>query len=175
MKIEGDRIYLRPIAMSDADGTYPSWLNDPEVCRYNSHGEHLYTAEMAREYIARTIGNCSLEVFAICVKKSDQHIGNISLQQISSNNRSAEFAILIGDSCVYATGIGYEAGKLLLQYAFTHLKLHRIYCGTHADNIGMQKLALKLGFVQEGKRRDAIFKNGQFADIVEYGILDQDL
>ncbi len=171
MKLHGQRIYLRPLEASDAEGSYPNWLNDPKVCQYNSHGDTLYTCEMARAYIASVTNNPACCVFAICLISNGQHVGNVSLQQISQKNQSAEFAILIGDSSVYSTGIGYEAGQLLLTYAFTTLKLHRIYCGTHVENIGMRHLALKLGMKQEGIRRDAIFKNNQFADIVEYGIL----
>jgi RimJ/RimL family protein N-acetyltransferase len=36
----------------------------------------------------------------------------------------------------------------------------------------MQKLALKLGMSEEGRRREALWKNGIFADIVEYGLLN---
>lgn len=174
MKIEGDRIFLRPLELSDAEGNYPKWLNDPEVCRYNSHGDIFYTSEMAREYISHVVNSSAVEVFAICLKENDLHIGNISLQQISVKNRSAEFAILIGEPSVYGSGIAFEASNLLIDYGFKILKLHRIHCGTHAENIGMQRLALKLGMSLEGKRRDAIFKSGQFADIVDYGLLYND-
>ena len=172
MRLEGERIYLRPLEPRDAEGAYPAWLNDPEVCRYNSHGDTLYTREMAQSYIASVIDNPSYAVFAICLRDGDRHVGNISLQQISAKNRSAEFAILIGEPSVFGQGIGYEAGELLVDYTFNTLKLHRLYCGTHAENIGMQHLALKLGMSEEGRRREAIFKNGQFADIVEYGLIN---
>ena len=174
MKLEGRHIYLRPIALSDADGAYPSWLNNPEVCRYNSHGETLYTKEMAQSYIKSVMENPNTAVFAICLRADDRHVGNIALQQISLKNRNAELAILIGEPSVYGKGIGYEAGKLLMEYAFGTLKLHRLYCGTHHENKGMRSLAEKLGMTQEGYRREALFKNGQFADIVEYGILNHD-
>lgn len=172
MTLQGDRIYLRALGLSDADGNYPNWLNDPDVCRYNSHGETLYTTEMAREYILHLHNNPSIRAFAICSNDTDTHLGNISLQQISAKNRSAEFAILIGEPAIYGKGIGYEAGKLIIDYAFNTLNLHRVHCGTHIENIGMQNLALKLGMLQEGIRRDALFKNGHFADIVEYGLLN---
>jgi RimJ/RimL family protein N-acetyltransferase len=172
MTLQGNQIYLRLLELSDADGNYPNWLNDPDVCRYNSHGEALYTREMAKAYITSISNNPSIQVFAICEIQNNQHIGNISLQQISAKNRSAEFAILIGEPSVYGKGIGYEAGKLVLNHAFNTLKLHRIYCGTHSENIAMQHLALALGMEQEGIRRDAIFKNGQFTDIIEYGLLN---
>lgn len=172
MRLTGQQIYLRPLKLSDCNGSYPNWLNDPEVCRYNSHGDTHYTTEMAIAYIKSITDNPVYAVFAICMYNTDQHIGNISLQQISTKNQSAELAILIGESYVYGRGIGYEAGQLILTYAFESLKLHRIHCGTHIENSGMQHLALKLGMKKEGIRRDALFKNGQFADIVEYGILD---
>lgn len=174
MKLKSQQIYLRPLELSDSDGSYPGWLNTPEVCVYNSHGETLYTSEMAHAYITNTLNNPTIQVFAICLNHNDQHVGNISLQQISAQNQSAEFAILIGEPSIYGKGIGYEAGKLLLEYAFTTLKLHRIHCGTHIQNIGMQNLALKLGMTKEGIRRDALFKNNHFADIVEYGLLYND-
>ena len=37
----------------------------------------------------------------------------------------------------------------------------------------MQKLALKLGFEQEGVRKEALFKNGHYIDIIEYGKLNK--
>jgi len=172
MKLTAERIYLRPLEPDDALGDYPNWLNDPEVCRYNSHGDTVYTREMALEYIRSTTDNPACKVFAICLLENDRHVGNISLQQISAKNKSAELAILIGDPSVYGKGIGYEAGKLLIHYAFTLLHLHRVYCGTHAENSGMQKLALKLGMKEEGRRLEAVFKNGKFADIVEYGLIN---
>lgn len=172
MKLEGKQIYLRPIEINDAEGNYPNWLNDSDVCRYNSHGDTLYTREMAKAYIASVTDNPCFAVFAICLHEDDRHIGNISLQQISTKNRNAEFAILIGEPSVYGQGIGYEAGELLVDYAFNTLKLHRLYCGTHSENIGMQHLALKLGMREEGRRHEAIFKNGKFADLVEYSLLN---
>lgn len=174
MKLEGKSIYLRPIEMSDANGAYPTWLNDPEVCRYNSHGDILYTCEMAQSYIKSVMDNPNTAVFAICLHEDDRHVGNIALQQISTKNRNAEFAILIGDPSVYGSGIGFEASRLLFDYGFNSLHLHRIYCGTHYENKGMRSLAEKLGMNQEGYRKEALFKNGQFADIVEYGILNHD-
>jgi RimJ/RimL family protein N-acetyltransferase len=171
MRLEGKRIYCRPIEINDAEGNYPNWLNDPDVCRYNSHGDITYTREMARTYISSVTDNPAYAVFAICLRENNRHVGNIALQQISTKNRSAEFAVLIGEPSVYGQGIGYEAGKLLVDYAFSTLKLHRLYCGTHAENFAMQHLALKLGMSEEGRRREAIFKNGKFADVVEYGLL----
>jgi len=170
-KLEDKDITLRALCLDDAKGEYPSWLNDPIVTQFNSHGEKIYTKKMAIEYISSVQNSSTHHVFAIVYK--EKHIGNISLQNISKQNHSAEFAILIGDTSSYGKGLGLRAGTLLINYGFNTLKLHRIYCGTSLNNIGMQHLAQKLGMKEEGRRIDALYKNNTYVDIQEYGMINK--
>lgn len=172
--LEGKKIILRPLSVKDVSETYLSWLNDPEVNRYNSHAIFPYSIEQLERYV-KGIDNTSKVVLAICDKKSHRHIGNAALQGIDWITRSAEFAILIGEKQYWRKGIGEEAGRLLVDYGFTCLNIHRIHCGTSSQNVGMQKLAIKLGMRKEGRRRDAVFKHGRWDDVIEYGILDVEL
>lgn len=71
-------------------------------------------------------------------------------------------------------GYAAEAAEVLIDHAFNRLNLHRLYCGTADNNIRMQKLAEKLGFIKEGIRRQALFKNGAYHDIIEYGKLREE-
>ncbi len=174
MNLESERVLLRPLCVEDAEGNYPNWLNDPEVCRHNSHGERRYTKEMAREYIEFANNSETHQVFAIIDRHNNRHIGNISLQQIDKRNKKAEFAILLGEKEYWGKGYAFEAAKVLLHHGFNTLNLHRIYCGTSAQNIAMQKLALKLGFTQEGRNREAFYKSGRFYDTIHYGLLDRE-
>lgn len=171
MILQSKRIYLRELHPDDAEGNYPNWFNDPLVCKYNSHGDTVYTKEMALEYIKNVSADPSSKVFAICEKATNSHIGNIALQHISKKNQNAEFAILMGEKSFWGKGISKEASTLLFKYGFQILKLHRIYCGTSEMNIAMQNLALSLGMQLEGRRKDAMIKNNTFFDILEYGII----
>ena len=38
----------------------------------------------------------------------------------------------------------------------------------------MQKLAIALGFKEEGLRKEAMYKDGVFTDVIEYGLLKSD-
>jgi len=169
--LEGDLIALRPLTLADVEGPYVSWLNDPEVCAHNSHHVYPYTPAQAKGYIESVSRDEHNLVLAIVAKDSGKHIGNISLQKIDLIARNAEYAILVGDRDYWGKGVANEASRLILAHGFTALNLHRIHCGTSVENIAMQKLAGKLGFKEEGRRRDAHFKNGSYCDIVEYGIL----
>jgi [ribosomal protein S5]-alanine N-acetyltransferase len=169
--LTGERIYLRALMESDADGPYAAWFNDPEVCQGNSHHVFPYTKEAALGYIRHAKETRTELILAIVLKDSHRHIGNIALQGIHQLYRSAEFSILIGDKETWSKGFGKEAALLLLAHGFDTLNLNRISCGTFAGNAGMRKLAEGLGMKKEGERREAAWKNGKFVDVVEYGIL----
>ena len=172
--LEGQRIILRPLSVKDISSTYHSWLNDPEVNRFNSHAIFPYTKGELLLYVKSVSRDRSKVILAIIDRKTDKHIGNVALQSIDWVGRSAELAILIGEKTQWGKGIGVEVGKLIVNYGFNRLGLHRIWCGTSSDNIGMQKIAERTGMKREGVRRDAMFKNGRWVNIIEYGILQSE-
>ena len=161
--------FVRPLVEDDVNGPYPGWFEDQEVCRYNSHGKFFRTKAYFRDYIAGLAGEDRV-VWAIC-HVQDGHVGNVSLQEISFIDRTAEFAIILGDRQHWGQGLGGLAGLALLAHGFSKLNLERIYCATAASNMGMQKLALGMGMVLEGRRRGQLFLEGARVDVLEYGIL----
>lgn len=169
--IKGKSIYLRALKETDINGNYYFWLNDQEVVKYNSHGRFPETPEKLKEYVRSIDASTDKLVLAIIDVSSGKHIGNISLQRIQWVDSNAEIAFLLGETGFQGKGVMKEAGHLLLNHGFNTLNLHRIYCGTSSENIPMQKLAIKLGMQQEGIRKEAIFKNGRYFDMYEYGIL----
>ena len=175
MNLETKRLYLRPLKYEDANGNYPNWLNDKTVCRYNSHGDTLYTKEMALKYIDMVNNSPKYRVFAIMDKKEDGHIGNISLQQIDQTNKKAEFAILIGERNFWGKGYAKEAGKLLIDYGFSKLNLREIYCGTSEENLPMQRLAISLNMKLKNISRKDFKKDGCYFDTYHYSLLSDSI
>lgn len=166
--LTGEHIYLRILNEKDVGGNYSKWFNDPEVTTYNSHGRFPMTADTLKEYVYNSYKSNSALVLAVVNKESDEHIGNISLQNINWIDKNAEIAFILGEKIFWGKGVMYEAGELLLKHGFETLNLHRIYCGTSSENIGMQKLAVKLGMVKEGINKEALFKNGKYHDVILY-------
>lgn len=162
--LQGERLYLRPLEAEDAKGEYPGWLNDGQVCAGNSHHVYPYPRRKAVEYI-QAIDGLTLAI----ALKDDEHIGNVSLAHVHPVHRSAEFSILLGK--YHGKGYGKEAARLMFEHGFNALNLHRIWCGTFSTNIAMQCVADALGMRKEGVRTDAVWKDGQYLDVIEYGIL----
>jgi RimJ/RimL family protein N-acetyltransferase len=171
--LKGESIYLRALNTKDIEGNYKFWLNDPDVIQYNSHGRFPMTPEKLFAYVQSAQQSNSALILAVIDNNTDQHIGNISLQAINWIDRNAEIAFLLGEKGFWGKGIMLEAGNLLLHHGFQTLNLHRIHCGTSSENTGMQKLAEKLNMQKEGVRIEAIFNNGVYHDIFEYGLLNK--
>jgi [ribosomal protein S5]-alanine N-acetyltransferase len=172
--LSAERVSLRPLLLSDVESGYLNWLNDPEVCRYNSHRRFPFTYEVGIEFIRKTWVDKTQLVLAVVLNHNNQHIGNVALQRIDRINRNAEFAILMGEKQYWGLGYSKEAAILLFKHGFSELNLHRIYCGTNVNNTGMQKLALSLNMKQEGHSREAQFKSQQYSDILHFGVLRKD-
>jgi len=172
--LEGDIIFLRPLQESDIEGTYNNWLNDKETCEGNAHHTYPYTREDTLKYIRYALTTKTELILAIVDKKSNRHIGNIALQNITSIHRNAELSILIGEKDFWGKGCGKEACQLIIQHGFSALNLHRIFVETIHTNIGMQKLAESLGMQKEGRRRKSFFKDGDYRDELLYSVLATD-
>jgi RimJ/RimL family protein N-acetyltransferase len=171
--LKGETIALRALNEKDIEGNYQHWLNDPEIVQFNSHGRFPMTPEKLSEFVQSSLKSNTSLVLAVIAMSTQKHIGNISLQSINWVDRNAEIAFLLGEKEYWGKGVMLEAGQLLIRHGFDTLNLHRIYCGTSSANAGMQKLAEKLKMKQEGVRKEALFKEGFYHDIIEYGILNK--
>lgn len=161
--------FVRSLQEEDLDGPYSGWFQNQEVCRYNRHGKFPKTRAYFREYI-QSLNREDRIVWAIC-HDADGHIGNVSLDGMSLINRNAEFAIILGDPRHWGKGVGVAAGRALVAHGFHKINLQRIQCGTASTNVGMQKLAVALGMRQEGVRRSHLFLEGEWVDMIEFGLL----
>ena len=132
--------------------SYLSWLNDPEVYKYLESGGG-YKIDALREYIREAINNNVL-FWAICLKSTGKHIGNIKIDPISFRHKRGEYAILIGDKTEWGKGFAKEASVLIIEFCFKKLNLRKITLGVVESNNAAIFLYKKIGFEVEG-----IYKN----------------
>jgi len=172
--LKGEKVILRPVKRSDIS-YFLKWFNDMEVTQYLMM--YLPLTEMAEEkWIEEMAGGDSAGKdahFVIETIGSDTNIpvGIIGLHGINPKDHNAMFGIVIGEMDYWSKGYGAEATRLLLNYGFQQLNLHRIGSAAFAFNERSIKLHKRVGFIEEGRQRQAMFKNGEFHDIVEFGLL----
>lgn len=100
-------------------------------------------------------------------------IGTISLMATEArlaHHRNTEIGVTIATS-YQGQGYGSEAVLWALEWAFRHANMHRVDIRAFGWNEGAWKLYERLGFVLEGRKREAMWYDGAYHDAVELGML----
>jgi [ribosomal protein S5]-alanine N-acetyltransferase len=100
-------------------------------------------------------------------------IGTCGLFRWNRNWRACEIGYELS---VAHQGNGYmtEAANRIIEWGFEAMQLNRIQAGIHPDNAASLILARRLGFVEEGRVREAGFWGGQFHDLLQFSLLASD-
>lgn len=173
--LQKDNVRLRPVKRSDVRRLL-KWVNDPEVTQFITQNFPVLEANEEKWIEGLANNQKSNAVFIIETKKSKswQAIGICGLHGVDPINHNAEAGTFIGEKTSWSKGIGTKAIGLLITYGFNTLNLHRINSMAVAFNQRSIGLQLKLGFKKEGQRKEAIFKNGTWHDLVMFGLLRKD-
>ncbi|RPF50613.1 GNAT family N-acetyltransferase [Aquisalibacillus elongatus] len=170
MVFETDRIYFRKLGKDDVKTLY-KWHNDVEVFTNMRSSLDLYNHEDIEEFYDKVKEGKN---FVIVEKESNTDIGSISLVGLSFRQRNAEILLLIGEKDYWGQGYGKEAFRLLLNYAFNELNLHRLSLKVFSYNQKAKKMYENLGFQVEGKLRESFFRDGEWHDIYIMSMLQKD-
>ncbi|WP_206923029.1 GNAT family N-acetyltransferase [Alicyclobacillus suci] len=171
---KGNRIRLTALQEADAEA-YARWSEDGEYLR-NLDTDYAVprTAAFFRENIQHNSSNPNVVEFGIRLLDKEALIGFVAVHSIEWNNHAGRLAIGIGDSAHRGQGLGTEALKLVLRYAFHELNLNRVGLDVIANNEAAIRSYEKAGFVIEGTVRDAVLRDGQAHDRIYMGILRRD-
>jgi RimJ/RimL family protein N-acetyltransferase len=171
--IAGEQVVLRRHVPGNLRA-FQRWYADPRVVRLTRYQDGPMTpAEIERFFAARALGTDSLAM-AIHVSGDDRLIGTCALSQLDADNGSALFHITIGEPDAWGHGYGTEATRLMLGHAFDALGLHRIALTVFAFNERAIRSYRSVGFVVEGRAREAIWRDGRWWDEISMSILAED-
>jgi len=182
---ESENVHLRPPKKEDAK-FFVQMLNNPRINRFLMRRFPLPFIEEEEwiEVNAEQTKNKESAHFTIELKSpknedegnnqqaEPQVIGVCGIAGIDLVNRYGEAGIFIGEDYL-EKGYGTEATKLLLGYGFDALNLHRINSSAVSYNkrsIGLQK---KLGFQEEGVRKEMIRIKGNWYNLNLLGITEK--
>lgn len=170
--LRGERIVLRPLRISDAT-VLVKYVNDPELTKYLTMTPPLSLMQ-EEDYVKRTIqGWKSGSDLDWAITLDGKLIGVVVLHHVDKKDMNTELGIWIVRE-YQGKGIGYESAKLAINFAFSRLRMNRIYYYLMASNVMSKKLIEKLGGKYEGTQRETTRKGGVFYDSCTYGILKRE-
>jgi RimJ/RimL family protein N-acetyltransferase len=147
------------------------WYTDPEIVRLTRYQDGPMRAEeIERFFQARVVGPGSLAM-AIHEKVGGRLVGTCAFSQLDGDNGSALYHITIGEKDAWGRGLGTESTRLMLDHAYRVLGLHRVALSVFAFNERAIRSYRNVGFVVEGRSRDAIWRDGRWWDELHMSLL----
>ncbi len=110
-------------------------------------------------------------LFMIHTLEDDRTIGLVDLSGFDWAARHAWVGIGLGERQDWGKGYGTDAMQVILRYAFTELNLQRVNLSVFEYNLRGYKSYRKAGFVEEGRLRGWMARDGKRHDLIFMGIL----
>lgn len=152
----------------EMDETLREWRNDPNVRNWCRQVGLISPRDQERWMITQN-DDKSMQMFAIHEPTTSNLVGVCGLTSIDLISRRAEFSLYIGTN-KQGFGFGQMALKTLCKFGFDELGLNSIWGESFQGNPAMTMFK-RIGFKEEGVRRQFYFKNGRFLDAHLFSIL----
>lgn len=166
--------FLRELSRADLQAIN-GWRNDREAQKWLVSPFRFVSDEVDGKwydaYLGARANNIRLTIYESTYGKP---VGVVYLLAIDWISRTGDFGILIGDRNAQGKGVGEFAVRTILNHAFADLNLHRVQLSVLAGNERARSLYKKVGFAEEGRARQAAFKDGAYADLIQMAILAAD-
>jgi ribosomal-protein-serine acetyltransferase len=111
--------------------------------------------------------------FGAVLVEGEAIIGSMGFHRIDWPNRATSLGYWLSADREGA-GIMTAAVRTLIRHAFDVWDLHRVEIDAAPDNVRSRAIPERLGFTQEGVRRDAERFGDTYRDLVVYGLLASD-
>jgi RimJ/RimL family protein N-acetyltransferase len=170
--IYSERVRFRAVERTDLT-RFAEWLNDPEI----RGGLLLYLPlslpEEENWYLNMLKSPPAEHPMVIEIRQAEEWlmVGNCGIHQIDWRCRSAELGIFIGEKGYWNQGYGTEAMRLLLKHGFETLNLNRLALDVYENNLRAVRSYEKAGFVHEGRKRQAVYMDGRYMDLLIMSVL----
>jgi [ribosomal protein S5]-alanine N-acetyltransferase len=171
--LSGTMVSLRELQPGDAVSLL-TMLTTHEVARFISPAPA--TVEGFQRFIAwahreRERGN--YVCFAVVPHGMKTAVGLFQVRQLEAGFATAEWGFALG-SAFWGTGMFVEGARLVLDFVFETLSVHRLEARAAVVNGRGNGALRKIGAVQEAVLRRSFLCNGQYIDQTLWSILDSD-
>lgn len=171
MELKLDDIVLKPYRHEFAENLTLVAQNKKIAQNMRDAFPHPYNLQNAHDFIQMCLDQEKQSVFAIFYK--GVFAGSVGLHpQKDVYRKSAELGYYVAEK-YWNNGIASKSVSLIVKFGFESLHLTRIYAGVFQNNTASMRVLKNNGFVLEGIKRKAIFKNDKILDEHIYAILNE--
>ncbi len=177
MQLIGTEILLREYIVSDSKYIY-KWRNNKQTTLWMGRKFRDKPKLLnIKDNLLNIINNPPNDALYLAIADihTNRYIGGIDLTSIDPIDKNAILSIVIGSETDRNKGYATEAIELLLTFAFTKLKLHKVSLNVYDYNEAAKNCYKSIGFKIEGRIRDQMFVDNEYCDLLPMGILKSEL
>jgi RimJ/RimL family protein N-acetyltransferase len=171
--LKGKHVTIRTMEVDDLPCVKA--INDDPVVRANvvGWGWPNSEAEILRWHASNQAGNTHRWLVE---DEKPRVIGVTGLWDVDLQSRHALTALKLGgNSGVRGRGLGTDAIKLVMAFAFYDVGLNRLHSSILASNTAsLRAYVEKCGWAHEGVSRQHVWRHGRFVDLHQVGVLRED-
>lgn len=168
--LESDNLIYKPVSLDHLSQSYVNWLNDTDVYKYMETGGN-YSIEQLKSFLTE-VEKKQILFWAIHLKSTNQHIGNIKIDPINLIDNSAEYGIMIGEKAEWGKGYAKEATIKIINYCFEELRIKKITLGLISKNLNALKLYTKIGFAIDGEFKNHVTYHNNIYDVIRMSLIN---
>lgn len=172
-ELRGPRVLLRDVSADDVDARF-ALGNTPAIIRMFG-GDPTQVRDITRDAAEAWVKAQQTEAYAWVIEGDGAMLGSVRLHTVNHADKRAQIAIGILDPDALGKGYGTEAMQVLATHAFDTMGLHRLGCRVIDFNARARASYEKVGFVVEGREREAALIGKDRHDDLIMGLLDRDL
>ncbi len=172
--LRGELVYLTvedPQVLSEA---FSRWSLDVEYWRLLTSDAALpRSSKSIKEWLEKDLEKDNPKLFNFAIRRiEDQHlIGQMDLDIVSWTHGESFIGIGLGERESWGKGYGTDAMRIILKYAFSELNLQRVSLNVFEYNPRARRSYEKAGFMEEGRCREFLQRDGKRYDLIFMGIL----
>lgn len=167
--LTGDEVTLRAPSLADGDRLFEIAAEFATFEERSTRPPRPLSRAEFDERFTRSITDDSGDVWFV-IEVAGRVVGRCDLFHIDALARHAEVGIALHPSA-RGQGHGTDALRVLARFAFERRNLRRLHLAAIASNTGGLACYSKVGFVEEGRRREHAWVRGAYQDEVLMGLL----
>ena len=163
-------VAIRPIEEKDLEkmaslrGDPRIWMMLGDISMINKSAQY--------QWFSGIQGDSKRRYFILCSKQQD-FLGIVRMDEIDWINRSMR----VGGDVIpefHHQGHGTKMFEIIKKYCFDYLNMNRLWLLVLDTNSAALHLYTKAGFMEEGRQRQAIFRDGRYHDYIMMSLLQSE-
>lgn len=176
--MEHPAVRLRPVTVEDVPALSAPYLDPEAATEPNWFGYWPGRVQRRLDHVASGESITEQQGMLAVTDSDGGLVGEVSWRQTDNstppNGRCWNIGILILPER-RGRGFGAAAQRAMAGYLFAHTPAMRVEASTEAANVAEQRSLERAGFTREGVLRRAVFRGGEYRDMVMFSILRDEL